>query len=153
MVTGKGLLPPPPADIAEQAGEFVGRSWVGDRIAGWLTGGGPVLLITGEPGAGKTMVAAQAVAVARGKRSLGHSSDGAGDRFDGLAEVYAAPRNSADARLNILNCWGYGGSRRAGWAGAASVLAGLHPGGASWLMRLAGTARDLFRCDRTTLTG
>lgn len=65
------LLPePPPADIAEQAQEFVGRDWVGDRIADWLKGSASVLLITGEPGSGKTMIAAQAVTVSRGEAFL-----------------------------------------------------------------------------------
>jgi CRP-like cAMP-binding protein len=71
-----GLPASPPADIAEQARDFVGRGWAGDLIAGWLAGVAPVLLITGEPGAGKTMFAARTVATSRGQAFLGTLTPG-----------------------------------------------------------------------------
>jgi CRP/FNR family transcriptional regulator, cyclic AMP receptor protein len=76
MMPEAGRPQPPPADIAEQAQQFVGRDWVGDRIARWLAGSATVLLITGEPGAGKTTVAAQALATSRGEALLGALTPG-----------------------------------------------------------------------------
>lgn len=48
-----------PKDIAERAEGFVGREWVLDEVAEWMDhGAGRFLLITGEPGSGKTALAA-----------------------------------------------------------------------------------------------
>jgi hypothetical protein len=46
---------------AERAGAFTGREWVLDAVAAWRAdpAGERCLLITGEPGAGKTAIAAR----------------------------------------------------------------------------------------------
>jgi WD40 repeat protein len=49
-----------PKHLADRIAEFAGRSWVLEKVAGWLNDPGAprVLLITGEPGCGKTALAA-----------------------------------------------------------------------------------------------
>lgn len=48
-----------PSEIAERTKEFVGRDWVLDQVFNWLEGGTEqVFLLTGEPGSGKTALAA-----------------------------------------------------------------------------------------------
>lgn len=48
-----------PPEIAERTKEFVGRDWVVDQVFDWLkTGTEQVFLLTGEPGSGKTALAA-----------------------------------------------------------------------------------------------
>ncbi len=48
-----------PSEIAERTKEFVGRDWVVDHVCDWLkTGTEQVFLLTGEPGSGKTALAA-----------------------------------------------------------------------------------------------
>lgn len=50
---------PIPAEIAERTKGFVGRDWVVDQVFDWLENGTEqVFLLTGEPGSGKTAVAA-----------------------------------------------------------------------------------------------
>jgi energy-coupling factor transporter ATP-binding protein EcfA2 len=45
--------------VAERADRFIGRTWVLDQVLDWLEHGGErFLLLTGEPGAGKTALAA-----------------------------------------------------------------------------------------------
>ena len=51
-------LPDPPEHLDS---EFVGREWALDRIEAWWRGGEPVLVVTGEPGAGKSALVARLV--------------------------------------------------------------------------------------------
>jgi hypothetical protein len=46
--------------IADRTRDFRGREWVFEAINEWLAGptGSPVLMLTGEPGSGKTIIAA-----------------------------------------------------------------------------------------------
>lgn len=52
-------LPDPPEHLGP---EFVGREWAFDRIERWRGGDEPVLLVTGEPGAGKSALVSQLIA-------------------------------------------------------------------------------------------
>jgi hypothetical protein len=57
-----------PPDVADQATEFVGRGWALERICNWLsTGRGRLIVVTAEPGAGKTALASRLVQMARGE--------------------------------------------------------------------------------------
>src|SRR5438045_3799045 len=48
-----------PSVVAERAQGFVGRQWVRDEVVDWMDHGNErFLLITGEPGSGKTALAA-----------------------------------------------------------------------------------------------
>jgi hypothetical protein len=48
-----------PEDIAKRAADFVGRAWVLDEVIDWIDHGEErFFLITGEPGSGKTALAA-----------------------------------------------------------------------------------------------
>lgn len=48
-----------PSEIAERTKEFVGREWVVEQVVDWLEKGTEqVFLLTGEPGSGKTALAA-----------------------------------------------------------------------------------------------
>jgi hypothetical protein len=54
--------------IAERTNQFSGRLWAFERIHDWLTrpGASRALLVTGEPGSGKTAIAARLVEFSRG---------------------------------------------------------------------------------------
>lgn len=56
------------SDVMERAGEFSGREWVFERIHEWLKNpaGGRFFLLTAEPGAGKTAIAARLVQFSQG---------------------------------------------------------------------------------------
>jgi len=56
------------SDIGERAGGFSGREWVFERIHDWLKNpaGGRFYLLTAEPGAGKTAIAARLVQFSQG---------------------------------------------------------------------------------------
>ena len=49
--------------IAERTKQFAGRVWVFERVHEWLTlpGASRFLLLTGDPGSGKTAIAARLV--------------------------------------------------------------------------------------------
>ena len=55
--------------IAERTRDFVGREWVFQAIDDWLgdSGGARVFLLTGEPGCGKTAIAARLVEFSQGE--------------------------------------------------------------------------------------
>jgi len=55
-----------PESAARHLEEFTGRRWVLDRIDAWLGGTRRRLLLTGPPGAGKTLVAARVVQISDG---------------------------------------------------------------------------------------
>src|SRR5215831_10043191 len=46
--------------------DFVGSAWALDRVQDWLAGKDPVLVISGQPGAGKTAVVQRLVALSTG---------------------------------------------------------------------------------------
>src|SRR5690242_3917216 len=56
------------SDIMERTAGFSGREWVFERIHDWLKNpaGGRFYLLTAEPGAGKTAIAARLVQFSRG---------------------------------------------------------------------------------------
>lgn len=57
----------PRREPAPAVAEFVGRTWAFDRITEWLAGAEPILLMTGEPGAGKSTLIGNLVAMSDGE--------------------------------------------------------------------------------------
>jgi WD40 repeat protein len=55
-----------PETAARHLGEFTGRQWVLERIDAWLAGTARRFLLTGPPGAGKSLVAARLVQISNG---------------------------------------------------------------------------------------
>ena len=49
------------------ATDFAGRAWAFERIASWLAGADPILLITGEPGAGKSTLIGNLISITHGE--------------------------------------------------------------------------------------
>jgi hypothetical protein len=65
-----------PADLAERARDFAGRSWVLDEVANWLERGTErFMLITGEPSAGKSALAAWLAGAGTAPESLASRLD------------------------------------------------------------------------------
>jgi WD40 repeat protein len=58
-----------PTGDAKRLGEFTGREWVFEEIAAWLAGEEQVFLLVGEPGSGKSLIAARLVELSRGSIS------------------------------------------------------------------------------------
>jgi hypothetical protein len=89
-----------PSGITERAEHFAGRAWVFAELDGWLAKvpGGRYFLITGEPGSGKSAIAARVVQFSDGK-STPNGYAHLGPRSLGAAHFCSASdANSIDPR-------------------------------------------------------
>jgi len=59
--------------VAERAGAFVGREWVFERVRSFLSGSPGTFLLRGDPGTGKTAVAARLAQASCGRAQAGGS--------------------------------------------------------------------------------
>lgn len=65
--------------VAERAGAFVGRDWVFARVRSFLSGPPGTLLLRGDPGTGKTAVAARLAQASCGRLGAADSPPPVGE--------------------------------------------------------------------------
>src|SRR6266436_4190302 len=83
------------AYVQERAAHFTGRGWVFDRLDQFLDGPPGVFLLLGEPGTGKTAVAAQ-LALAAASRLTAAAAGSAPRRTVPVAAAYFCRASSVD---------------------------------------------------------
>ncbi len=69
-----------PADLQDRLREFTGRRWVFEQIDSWLSGTGGRFLLTGQPGTGKSLIAARILQISNRdahEPGLSHLREGA----------------------------------------------------------------------------
>jgi Cdc6-like AAA superfamily ATPase len=110
--------------IGQATKDFTGRDWIFSRVGEWLTTSTTrVLLITGEPGSGKTALAAELV-----RRSGGGANDSLSPRLEGRATLAFAHFCHADDLASV--------DPKRFVEALARQLAALHPDFASALVQL-----------------